>query len=67
MPQEKDNLQKIRLQELRQEIQLGLDSGHLTELNMQEIKQKARQGRQKKAEFIMAKVVKRPCADYVHS
>jgi hypothetical protein len=31
----KDNLQKIRLQELRQEIQLGLDSGNSTELNMQ--------------------------------
>lgn len=46
--QEKDNLQKIRLQELRQEIQLGLDSGDSTELNMQEIKQKARQRRQKR-------------------
>lgn len=44
--QERDQLQQIRLQELRQEIQAGLDSGEATPLNMQAIKAKARQRRQ---------------------
>jgi hypothetical protein len=43
--QERDNLQKMRWQELQQEIQIGLDSGEATVLDIQEIKAKARQSR----------------------
>lgn len=44
---EREQLQQIRLQELRQEIQAGLDSGESTALDMQSIKAKARERRQK--------------------
>ncbi|QLE54560.1 type II toxin-antitoxin system ParD family antitoxin [Nostoc sp. TCL26-01] len=44
--QERDHVQKMRLQELQQEIQVGLDSGEATLLDIQEIKAKARQNRQ---------------------
>lgn len=40
---ERDELREIRLNELRQEIQKGLDSGESTLLNIQEIILKARQ------------------------
>ncbi len=40
---EREQLQQIRLQELRQDIQAGLDSGEATPLNMQTVKEKARQ------------------------
>lgn len=43
---EREHLQQIRLQELRQDIQAGLDSGEATPLNMQAVKEKARQRRQ---------------------
>jgi antitoxin ParD1/3/4 len=46
--QERDQLQQIRLQELRQEIQAGLDSPEATPLDMQAIKAKARQRRQQR-------------------
>ncbi|MBC6434048.1 type II toxin-antitoxin system ParD family antitoxin [Nostoc sp. HG1] len=46
--QERDHLQKMRLQELQREIQAGLDSGEATPLDMQEIKAKARQRRYQK-------------------
>lgn len=39
---EREQLQQIRLQELRQDIQAGLDSGEATPLNMQAVKEKAR-------------------------
>lgn len=42
---ERDHLQQIRLQELRQDIQAGLDSGEPTPLSMQALKEKARQRR----------------------
>ncbi|MBD2311039.1 type II toxin-antitoxin system ParD family antitoxin [Desertifilum sp. FACHB-1129] len=42
---EREQLQQIRLQELRQDIQAGLDSGEPTPLNMQAVKDKARQRR----------------------
>ncbi len=45
---EREQLQQIRLQELRQDIQAGLDSGEATPLNMQAVKDKARQRRQKR-------------------
>ena len=45
---EREQLQQIRLQELRQDIQAGLDSGEATPLDMQAIKAKARQHRQHK-------------------
>jgi antitoxin ParD1/3/4 len=45
---EREQLQQIRLQELRQDIQAGLDSGEVTPLDMQEIKAKARQRRQQR-------------------
>jgi antitoxin ParD1/3/4 len=45
---EHDQLQKIRLQELRQDIQAGLDSGDATPLDMQAVKAEARQRRQQK-------------------
>jgi antitoxin ParD1/3/4 len=37
---EREQLQQIRLQELRQDIQAGLDSGEATPLNMQAVKRK---------------------------
>jgi antitoxin ParD1/3/4 len=40
---EREQLQQIRLQELRQDIQAGLESGESTPLNMPEVKGKARQ------------------------
>jgi antitoxin ParD1/3/4 len=46
--QERDQLQQFRLQELRQEIQAGLNSGDATPLDMQEVKAKARQRKQQK-------------------
>jgi antitoxin ParD1/3/4 len=46
--QERDQLQQLRLQELRQDIQAGLDSGDATPLNMQAVKAKARQRKQQK-------------------
>lgn len=45
---EREQLQQIRLQELRQDIQAGLESGEPTPLDMQAIKAKARQHRQQK-------------------
>ncbi|MGG6263665.1 type II toxin-antitoxin system ParD family antitoxin [Leptolyngbya sp. AN03gr2] len=45
---EREQLQQIRLQELRQEIQAGLDSGEATPLDMQAVKAKARQRRQQR-------------------
>ncbi|MBN3922813.1 type II toxin-antitoxin system ParD family antitoxin [Nostoc sp. NMS4] len=44
---EQDTLKEIRLAELRQEIQQGIDSGESTPLNMDEIIAKAKQQRQK--------------------
>jgi antitoxin ParD1/3/4 len=46
--QERDQLQQFRLQELRQEIQAGLNSGDATPLGIQEVKAKARQRKQQK-------------------
>jgi antitoxin ParD1/3/4 len=40
---EREQLHQIRVQELRQDIQAGLDSGEATPLNMQAVKEKARQ------------------------
>jgi antitoxin ParD1/3/4 len=45
---EREQLQQIRLQELRQDIQAGLDSDEATSLNMQAVKAKARQRRQQR-------------------
>ncbi|MBD0327854.1 MAG: type II toxin-antitoxin system ParD family antitoxin [Pyrinomonadaceae bacterium] len=45
---EQDALKEIRLAELRREIQLGIDSGESTPLNMNEIIAKAKQQRQEK-------------------
>jgi len=45
---EREQFQQTRLQELRQEIQLGLDSGEATPLDMSAIKAKARQRRPRK-------------------
>lgn len=45
---ERDQFQQIRLQELRQDIQTGLDSGEATPLDMQAIKAKARQRRRQR-------------------
>jgi antitoxin ParD1/3/4 len=42
---EREQLQQIRLQELRQDIQAGLDSGEPTPLDMQAVKEKARKRR----------------------
>ncbi|MBN3874629.1 MAG: type II toxin-antitoxin system ParD family antitoxin [Nostoc sp.] len=44
---EQDTLKEIRLAQLRQEIQQGIDSGESTPLNMDEIIAKAKQQRQK--------------------
>lgn len=46
--QERDQLHQIRLQELRDDIQAGLDSGEATPLNMEDVKAKARQRRQQR-------------------
>ena len=46
--QEKDEMHQFRLQQLRQDIQAGLDSGESTPLDMQAIKAKARQRRQQR-------------------
>ena len=43
---EREQLQQIRMQELRQDIQAGLDSGEATRLDMQDVKEKALQRRQ---------------------
>lgn len=45
---EREQLQQIRFQELRQDIQAGLDSGEPTPLNMQGVKEKARQRRRQR-------------------
>lgn len=45
---EREQLQQIRLQELRQDIQAGLDSGEPTPLDMQAVKEKARKRRQQR-------------------
>lgn len=45
---EREQFQQIRLQELRQDIQAGLDSGEATPLDMQAIKSKGRQRRQQR-------------------
>jgi antitoxin ParD1/3/4 len=45
---EREQFQQTRLQELRQEIQVGLDSGEATGLDMSAIKAKARQRRRRK-------------------
>ena len=45
---ERDKLQQLRLQELRQDIQAGLDSGDATLLDIQALKAKARQRKQQK-------------------
>ncbi|MBD2345160.1 type II toxin-antitoxin system ParD family antitoxin [Anabaena subtropica] len=45
---EHDALKEIHLAELRREIQLGIDSGESTPLNMDEIIAKAKQQRQEK-------------------
>ncbi|MEA5507594.1 type II toxin-antitoxin system ParD family antitoxin [Halotia wernerae UHCC 0503] len=45
---EQDALKAIRLAELRQEIQLGIDSGESTPLNMDEIIELAKQRRQQR-------------------
>lgn len=45
---EREQLQQIRLQELRQDIQAGLDSGDSTPLDMSSVKEKARQRRQQR-------------------
>lgn len=45
---EREQFQQIRLQELRQDIQAGLDSGESTPLDMQTVKVKARQRRQQR-------------------
>jgi antitoxin ParD1/3/4 len=44
--QEKDEMHQFRLQQLRQDIQAGLDSGESIPLDMEAIKAKARQRRQ---------------------
>jgi antitoxin ParD1/3/4 len=45
---EREQFQQTRLQELRQEIQLGLDSSEATPLDLPAIKAKARQRRRRK-------------------
>jgi antitoxin ParD1/3/4 len=45
---EHDTLKEIRLTELREEIQQGIDSGESTPLNMSEIIAKAKQKRREK-------------------
>ncbi len=45
---EREQLQQIRLQELRQDIQAGLSSGEATPLDMQAIKEKAQKRRRQR-------------------
>ncbi len=45
---EREQLQQIRLQELRQDIQAGSDSGEATTLDMSAIKAEARKKRQQR-------------------
>lgn len=45
---EREQLQQIRLRELQQDIQAGLDSGEATLLDVQKTKAKARQRRQQR-------------------
>jgi antitoxin ParD1/3/4 len=45
---EREQLQQIRLQELRQDIQVGIESGEATPLDMQAVKETARQRRQQR-------------------
>lgn len=45
---ERDQFQQIRLQDLRQDIQTGLDSGEAIPLDIQAIKTQARQRRQQR-------------------
>lgn len=45
---EREQLQQIRLRELRQDIQAGIDSEETTPLDTQAIKAKARQHRQQR-------------------
>jgi len=45
---EREQLHQIRLQELRQDIQAGLDSGEPTPLNMQAVKERGRQRRRQR-------------------
>jgi antitoxin ParD1/3/4 len=45
---ERDRLQEARLQQLRQEVQVGIDSGEPNALNLQNTKARARQRRQQK-------------------
>jgi antitoxin ParD1/3/4 len=45
---EREQFQQTRLQELRQEIQVGLDSGEATGLDMSAIKAASRQRRRRK-------------------
>ncbi|MDD5323511.1 MAG: type II toxin-antitoxin system ParD family antitoxin [Methylococcales bacterium] len=40
--EERDQLRELRLEELRREIQKGIDSGEATPLNMEEIKKRGR-------------------------
>jgi antitoxin ParD1/3/4 len=47
---EREQFQQTRLLELRQEIQLGLDSGEGTPLDLPAIKAKARQRRRGKSQ-----------------
>jgi antitoxin ParD1/3/4 len=46
--QERDRLQEARLHQLRQEVQVGMDSGEPDALNLQNTKARARQRRQQK-------------------
>ncbi|NJN57316.1 MAG: hypothetical protein HC879_07325 [Leptolyngbyaceae cyanobacterium SL_5_9] len=48
MLQERNRLQEARLQQLRQEVQVGMDSGEPDALNLQDTKARARQRRQQK-------------------
>jgi antitoxin ParD1/3/4 len=45
---EREQIQQMRLQELRQDVQAGLDSGESTPLNMQTVKENARQRRRQR-------------------
>ncbi|MCU0543215.1 MAG: type II toxin-antitoxin system ParD family antitoxin [Oscillatoriaceae cyanobacterium Prado104] len=47
---EREQFQQTRLQELRQEIQLGLEGGEATPWDLPAIKAKARQRRQEKSQ-----------------
>jgi antitoxin ParD1/3/4 len=45
---EREQFQQVRLQELQRDIQAGLDSGEPTPLDMQDVKEKARQRRRRR-------------------